>query len=355
MYPPCVAPPTEKNIHAVHEERIEDASKQKRGGELRRRSQYHNFGDCSAALALMSGLRSLRLWVSQTESVSFRPLCLSVSGGYYVNLLRVRGAGLLSRHRHPGPVHGHVLKGRWRYLEHDWVAEAGSYVFEPPGETHTLVVPEGCEEMITLFHVTGALLYFTATPQVPSSAPRTCSQSSRSPRRTTRASGSAPTTCSDSCGECGMNAAWLNFRVCLTLSHRLSVTRIRCPMLHTPHQKHCDFSFQLSGRAAADRTGRAASREPGTRRMPSQASQALFFALRPAPRAGSGAASYGCPILSTATGRRRCTLSTGVPSALRLIEAVRAAALRGEKASVDAAGAWNAGARGMAGSGLGVP
>jgi len=67
-----------------------------------------------------------RLWVPQTESVSFRPLCLSVSSGFYVNLLRVRGAGLLSRHRHPGPVHAYVLKGRWRYLEHDWVAEEGS-------------------------------------------------------------------------------------------------------------------------------------------------------------------------------------------------------------------------------------
>jgi 2,4'-dihydroxyacetophenone dioxygenase len=32
-------------------------------------------------------------------------------------------------------------------------------VFEPPGETHTLVVPDGCSEMITLFHVTGALVY----------------------------------------------------------------------------------------------------------------------------------------------------------------------------------------------------
>eukprot|EP00532_Pseudo-nitzschia_australis_P016228 CAMPEP_0168269842 /NCGR_PEP_ID=MMETSP0141_2-20121125/14560_1 /TAXON_ID=44445 /ORGANISM="Pseudo-nitzschia australis, Strain 10249 10 AB" /LENGTH=247 /DNA_ID=CAMNT_0008210549 /DNA_START=16 /DNA_END=759 /DNA_ORIENTATION=- len=100
-----------------------------------------------------------KLWVPQTESVSFRPLCFCVSGGYYVNLLRVRGAGLLSRHRHPGPVHGHVLKGKWSYLEHDWVAEAGSYVFEPPGEIHTLVVPEGVDEMITLFHVTGSLLY----------------------------------------------------------------------------------------------------------------------------------------------------------------------------------------------------
>jgi 2,4'-dihydroxyacetophenone dioxygenase len=99
------------------------------------------------------------LWVPQTDSVSFRPLCFCVSGGYYVNLLRVRGSGLLSRHRHPGPVHGHVLKGKWKYLEHDWVAEEGSYVFEPPGEVHTLVVPDGVDEMITLFHVTGSLLY----------------------------------------------------------------------------------------------------------------------------------------------------------------------------------------------------
>lgn len=100
-----------------------------------------------------------RLWVPQTDCVSFRPLCLCVSSGYYVNLLRVKGSGLLSRHRHPGPVHGHVLKGRWRYLEHDWEATEGSYVFEPPGEIHTLVVPEGVDEMITLFHVTGSLLY----------------------------------------------------------------------------------------------------------------------------------------------------------------------------------------------------
>lgn len=90
-----------------------------------------------------------RLWVPQTDTVSFRPLCFCVSGGYYVNLLRVKGAGLLSRHRHPNPVHGHVLKGKWSYLEHDWVAEAGSYVFEPPGEIHTLVVPDGVEEMVS--------------------------------------------------------------------------------------------------------------------------------------------------------------------------------------------------------------
>lgn len=30
---------------------------------------------------------------------------------------------------------------------------------EPPGETHTLEVPEGVNEMYTLFHVTGAYVY----------------------------------------------------------------------------------------------------------------------------------------------------------------------------------------------------
>ena len=103
-----------------------------------------------------------RIWVPQAESVWFRPLCLNVSNGYWTNLLRVRKAGVLSRHRHPNPVHGFVLKGRWRYLEHDWVAETGSYVFEPPGETHTLVVPEDVPEMITFFQVTGMMYYVDA-------------------------------------------------------------------------------------------------------------------------------------------------------------------------------------------------
>jgi len=104
-------------------------------------------------------LENDKLWVPVTSSVSFKPLLLSTSGGYYVNLLRVRKAGVLSRHRHSGPVHAMVLKGRWRYLEHDWIAEEGSYAYEPAGETHTLVVPEGVPEMITWFHVTGGYTY----------------------------------------------------------------------------------------------------------------------------------------------------------------------------------------------------
>lgn len=98
-------------------------------------------------------------WIPQAENVWFRPLMLNVSQGYYVNLLRVGASGVLSRHRHSGPVQAFTLQGRWRYLEHDWVAEAGDYAFEPAGETHTLVVEETGEEMITLFHVTGGYTY----------------------------------------------------------------------------------------------------------------------------------------------------------------------------------------------------
>lgn len=100
-----------------------------------------------------------RLWVPQAERVWFRPLLLNTVNGEWVNLLRVRRQGMLSRHRHPAPVHGYVIKGSWRYLEHDWVAREGMYVFEPPGEIHTLVVDDD-DEMITLFHVSGALIYF---------------------------------------------------------------------------------------------------------------------------------------------------------------------------------------------------
>jgi hypothetical protein len=56
-------------------------------------------------------------------------------------------------------VYGLVLKGSWRYLEHDWVAEEGGFVYEPPGEVHTLVVDEGVDEMITMFNVNGAMVY----------------------------------------------------------------------------------------------------------------------------------------------------------------------------------------------------
>lgn len=110
--------------------------------------------------ALTDYLKDDELWVPSTsESVSFKPLLLHVSSGYYVNLLRVKKSGFLSRHRHSGDVQAFVLKGKWYYLEHDWIAEEGSFAYEPPGETHTLFVPDNIKEMITLFTVKGGYTY----------------------------------------------------------------------------------------------------------------------------------------------------------------------------------------------------
>ena len=100
-----------------------------------------------------------RVWVPQAADVWFRPLMFNTVSGGWFNLLRVRRSGVLSRHRHPMAVYGYVLKGSWHYLEHDWIAEEGGFVYEPPGEVHTLVVDEGVEEMITMFNVNGAMIY----------------------------------------------------------------------------------------------------------------------------------------------------------------------------------------------------
>ena len=103
-----------------------------------------------------------RVWVPQADGVWFRPLLLNTVSGGWCNLLRVRRSGVLSRHRHPMLVVGYVIRGRWKYLEHDWTAEEGSFVFEPPGEVHTLSVPTDCPEMITFFNISGAMIYVDA-------------------------------------------------------------------------------------------------------------------------------------------------------------------------------------------------
>ena len=68
-----------------------------------------------------------RIWVPIVTGRWSRPLCLNVSQGYWVHITKVTDAGIISRHRHPAPVHGFVIEGRWRYVERDWVAIAGSY------------------------------------------------------------------------------------------------------------------------------------------------------------------------------------------------------------------------------------
>lgn len=100
-------------------------------------------------------------WVEQADGVWFKPLRLTPETGTWTSLLRVSAGGMVSRHRHLGPVQAWVLQGSWRYLEHPWVAGPGSFVYEPAGDVHTLVVEPG-EEMVTMFVVQGAIEYLDA-------------------------------------------------------------------------------------------------------------------------------------------------------------------------------------------------
>lgn len=98
-----------------------------------------------------------REWVPARQAgVWIRPLLFDTVHGFWVNVVRMRTEGFISRHHHPAPVHALVLKGSWRYLERDWVATEGSYVFEPPGDTHTLWANPG--ESLTMFHISACLV-----------------------------------------------------------------------------------------------------------------------------------------------------------------------------------------------------
>ena len=99
-----------------------------------------------------------RLWVPVLEHIEFRPLFFDISAGTRMSVARVRTQGMIGRHHHPGYVHVYVIKGSFRYLEHPWTAKAGDYVFEPPGDIHTLTVPEDCEELIFIYLICGAVI-----------------------------------------------------------------------------------------------------------------------------------------------------------------------------------------------------
>ena len=59
----------------------------------------------------------------------------------------------------PQPVWAYTISGKWAYLEHDWTATAGDFVFETPGESHTLVAYDHPDPMKVFFVVSGPLMW----------------------------------------------------------------------------------------------------------------------------------------------------------------------------------------------------
>src|SRR5580658_11116256 len=100
-----------------------------------------------------------RYWVPFTETVSTKPLWISPSTNRWADILMAEGAGLVSRHYHPHEVFALTVSGKWGYLEHDWIATAGDFIYETPGEAHTLVAYEHPDPMKVFFVVKGPLIW----------------------------------------------------------------------------------------------------------------------------------------------------------------------------------------------------
>ena len=127
----------------------------------------------------------------------FRPLLLNTVTGGWCNLLRVRKRGVLSRHRHPMVVVGYVIKGAWRYLEHDWVATRRQLRLRAAGRDPHAGRPRRLpRDDHVLQHPRRDDLRRRATAGRP--ATRTCSPRSRCAGGTTRRSASARATSTSS-------------------------------------------------------------------------------------------------------------------------------------------------------------
>jgi 2,4'-dihydroxyacetophenone dioxygenase len=84
-----------------------------------------------------------------------------------VSLLQMPVGVALPVHRHVGPVSVYTLEGRWRYLEHEWIAGPGSFVAEPAGSTHTpQTLDSASGVVVTLNYVRGDLEMLNAAGEV---------------------------------------------------------------------------------------------------------------------------------------------------------------------------------------------
>lgn len=73
---------------------------------------------------------------------------LQVDFDHNIRVTRARlDPGLkLRSHIHTGHVFAWTLSGTWKYLEYPESSEANSYLYEPAGSAHTLMVPQDSPE-----------------------------------------------------------------------------------------------------------------------------------------------------------------------------------------------------------------
>ena len=81
-------------------------------------------------------------WVPFGPNAAIRHLHFDTRHNIFSNILWVKSKGVIGTHKHRGTVVMVCLEGSTRYLEYDWVAGPGGFIYETPGIIHTLVTDD---------------------------------------------------------------------------------------------------------------------------------------------------------------------------------------------------------------------
>ncbi len=98
-------------------------------------------------------------WVSDQNGGEVKLLSAKIKEGLWIVRVRFAAGTRVQTHRHTGPVYAYTSTGSWHYAESEYVNQAGSFLYEPAGSVHTLLVPETNTELTDVwFQIYGANL-----------------------------------------------------------------------------------------------------------------------------------------------------------------------------------------------------
>ncbi|MFN7148368.1 MAG: 2,4'-dihydroxyacetophenone dioxygenase family protein [Microthrixaceae bacterium] len=89
-------------------------------------------------------------WAELAPGIEMKVLRTGAGTDRYTLMNRFAPGTVLPKHYHHGEVHAWTIDGTWGYLEYDWSASAGDYIYEPAGSVHTLAVPADADGPATI-------------------------------------------------------------------------------------------------------------------------------------------------------------------------------------------------------------
>jgi len=97
-------------------------------------------------------------WAEAPDGTAIKLQHVDLNSNLWISMTRLPPGARVVTHYHTGHVYAVTLQGCWFYEESpEEVSEAGSYLFEPAGSTHTLCTPADVEgDTVVWFAVFGA-------------------------------------------------------------------------------------------------------------------------------------------------------------------------------------------------------